>query len=302
MRNVTHVVAILKLAQILRKMLATDMDMGAVDRSLQLRPKAFERVDASTGLSRILTAIMVHLDVAIAALVDVLIPAHFVGADRRAGYDVMLDKRVHRHFGSTGDDAGNQLASAFQHPDDNGLIPHVAVAFAAYRAADNRFVNLDGAAYAAKRIVAVERRHIFADFMAHAPRRFVGYAKLTLDFLSRHPMPRSAEQEDDIKPIAQRGPRPVHRRVSGRKDLMAAKVASVRAPFRDRMKPRFASAFVADVRDAVAGRHKMLQTSILGRKPLLKLAQSGGFRFHTDYIRPKSPWRKGIIADLIRGP
>lgn len=42
MRHMTHVVAILKLPQILRKKLPADMDMRAVDPELKLRPEALE--------------------------------------------------------------------------------------------------------------------------------------------------------------------------------------------------------------------------------------------------------------------
>ena len=38
-------------AQILRKMLPADMNVGAVNPALQVRPKAFNGVDASAGLS-----------------------------------------------------------------------------------------------------------------------------------------------------------------------------------------------------------------------------------------------------------
>ena len=48
-RNLTHVPAILELAEILREMLPADMNVSAVDAPLQLRPEALNRVDASAA-------------------------------------------------------------------------------------------------------------------------------------------------------------------------------------------------------------------------------------------------------------
>lgn len=60
------IVAKLKLAQILRKMLRTDMDMGAGNATLQLRPEAFDAVHAAAVGGNILARLMVDLLVVIA--------------------------------------------------------------------------------------------------------------------------------------------------------------------------------------------------------------------------------------------
>ena len=297
----THIVAIFKLAQILPKMLPADMDMSSINTALQLRPKAFQRVDAAARFGRILAAPMVYPDVAITRLVDVLVAAHFIGADGRAGDNRFKNEAVHGGLVATGDNPRNQFPAAFQHPDHNRLVAHVAVAHPAYRPAHNRFVNLDSLADTAKRIVAVLRRHKLADFMAHAPSRLVGHAKLAFDFLGGNSVTRGAEQEHDVEPVAKRSAGPVERRIGGREYLMAAEIAGIRPAFCDRMELGFASAFFAFMREAVARLHKMLQTGFFGREAFLKLAESGGFRFHSHYIAHKSPWRKGIIADQVGG-
>ena len=301
MRDMTHIVAILKLTQILPKMLPTDMDMRSVNPALQLCPETFNGIDARSVCGRIYACFVVDLDVAIAVVRNVFVTAKFIGVDGSSGQDVGIDKHVHRRLGARLDNARDQFTAAFKHPDNASLVALVSAAHAGNRTADQRFVNFDGRTGATKWIVTIKRRHVFADFMTHAPSRLVSHTKLALDFLGRNAVARSAEQEDDIEPIAQRRPRPMHRRVSRWKDLMAAKVASVRAPFRDRMEPRLARAFIADMRDAISRHHKMLQTSIFVRKPLLKLAQSEGFSFHTHYIAAKSPWRKGINTNLFQG-
>ena len=57
------IVAKLKLTQILRKMLAADVDMGAVYRALLLCPEALYRIDAAAVRSRLLPLLVMHGDV-----------------------------------------------------------------------------------------------------------------------------------------------------------------------------------------------------------------------------------------------
>jgi hypothetical protein len=276
----THVIAILKLAQILPKMMTANMNVCPVNRPLQLRPEAFDGVDASALRGGILAEFVIDLHMAKARFVDVMIPAKFIGIERGAGNNMRQDKPLHGFLGARLDNAGNQLAIAFQHPHHAGLVALVTAPLAANRAADKRFIDFDRLADTAKRIIAVLRRHIFADFMAHAPRRLVGHAKLALDFLGGNAVARGAEQKHDIKPVAQRSARPIERRIGGRIDLMAAEIAGIGAPFGNRMELGFAPAFIANMGKAVARLHKMLQTGFFCRETVLKLAESGGFRFH----------------------
>lgn len=89
--SVTHVVAILELAKVLPKMLPADMDMRPGNAAFQLRPEAFDGIDASTQRGRVFTDAMVHLHMAIAGTINVLIPAKLVGVQRRAGDDRAQD-------------------------------------------------------------------------------------------------------------------------------------------------------------------------------------------------------------------
>ena len=66
-RNLTHVPAILKLPQILRKVLPADMNVRAVDPALQLRPEAFNGVHASAVARGVLARAVVDFDVPVAA-------------------------------------------------------------------------------------------------------------------------------------------------------------------------------------------------------------------------------------------
>ena len=71
------------------------------------------------------------------------------------------------------DDLGNNLATLFQHPHDNGFA--LATLPTGPIAADERLIYLDLAAF--KHPVAVYQRHMLADFVADPPRAFVGDAQ-----------------------------------------------------------------------------------------------------------------------------
>ena len=73
----------LKLAEILRQVLLTDMDMRSVDGTLHLRPEALNRVCGRTASRNIFARVMVHLLVPIAVVACqrvirlVLVGVHF---------------------------------------------------------------------------------------------------------------------------------------------------------------------------------------------------------------------------------
>ena len=107
MRNMTHIVAILKLSQIFRKMLPADMNVCAVYPALKLRPKAFDGVDASAARLRIFLGGMIDRYVPEAVKRYILVAAKFVGVDSRAGQDVGIDETVRGRLRAARHDAGN---------------------------------------------------------------------------------------------------------------------------------------------------------------------------------------------------
>lgn len=281
MRQMTHVLTILELRQILRKMMGADMDMSAVDRAFQLSPKAFKPVHARAGfVAEILPAIVVHADMAKAGMADILVSAEFVSAKRRARQNAFEDHTAHRRLMASGHNAGDDIAAPLQSADDDRLVAHVTIALAADRAADDRFVHLDSPARPAERPVAVNRAHILADHVAHAPCGFVGDAELALDLFRGNAVPRSAELKHDEKPIAKRGARAIERGASGRIDLPAAPFARVGAALGDAIEARVTPAPIAIVALAVAGAHKVIEAAFFRGEAGLKLAERGGFRLH----------------------
>jgi hypothetical protein len=301
MRSVTHIIAILKLPQILRKMLRADMDMCAVNPALQLRPKAFDGIDASTARLRVFFGGMIDRYVPIAVQLQIFVTAKFVSMDRGAGQDVGIDKRVHGGLSAAWRDACNQLAITLQHPDNARLIALVAASHTGNGTANQRFVNLDFFANSSKRVVTIKLRHILADFMAHAPRRFVGNPNLAFDFLGRNTITRSAKLEHDKKPIAQAGASAVKGCSSGRIDLRAAPFASVRATGFDAVELRVLATLSAIVTLAKSGAHKVVKAAFFGGEKVLKLAKGSGFRFHSYYVADCLTCRKGIIAKQVQG-
>lgn len=64
----THIPAILKLAQILRKMLRTDVNVRTVDAALQHRPEALNAVHGATRRADVLLGVVVHRVMAVTVI------------------------------------------------------------------------------------------------------------------------------------------------------------------------------------------------------------------------------------------
>lgn len=276
--------------------MAADLDMRAVDPALQLRPEALKGVDGSAALAGVLPLAMVEGDVRVTAQADFPVVAKFVGADRRAGQDVGVDKGAHRLLVAAGDDLGGNLAAALHHTDHSGLVSLVSAALAFNRTTDKRLVDLGMRAETAKRAATVDSAHILADHVAHAPSRLVGNAKLALDFLGRNAIPRRAKPKHHGEPIAKRRARAIEGRSGGRIDLMGAPLTLIGPAAHNARVPRRASAAGAIKVIAVANLKQVIETAILGREAALKLAERGGFRLHANYLAEPRTCRKGIIS------
>jgi hypothetical protein len=256
----------------------------AIDAALERSPKAFNRVHASAVRCRVDLGLMLNPNVVIAVVRKVFVAAKFIRVDGRSGQDMLIDKCVHGRLRAACDNAGNEFAAAFQHPNNAGLVTLVTAAHARDGAADQGFVNFDFIANAAQGVVAIQRAHILADFVAHAPSRFVGHAKLTLDFLSRHAVAGAAKQKHDVEPVAQGRAGPLKGRSSHRSNLIAAILARVNLAGFDAIEMGAPSATGAIVPVTKARAHKVFKASILSREAVHKLAEGGGFRLHASLL------------------
>lgn len=215
-----QVIPELKLSEVLWKVFAGDVDVSAINAALQLRPERFDPVDASAIFTGVFTKLVVHFDVVKTGLVDVLIPAKFVGLDRRAGEHVREDNALHSDLITGKNNGRNQFTVTLQHADNTRLVTLVARAFALNRSADKGFVNFNVMADPAKRGITVNLAHVFADFVTNAPRGFVGNAKLPLQFLGADTVARRGEQIHSVEPLLKRRAGLLERRASHRADLV----------------------------------------------------------------------------------
>ena len=87
---------------------------------------------------------------------------------------------------------------------------------AALHAAHEGFVNLDVGADAADLTVTVNIGHVVTNERSHAPRCFVGHAKLALQFLGADTVARRGEKMDCVEPRLERGARLFERGANGR--------------------------------------------------------------------------------------
>ena len=213
----THVPAILKLRQILRQMLHADMDMRSVNPALHLRPEAFDGVRRSALEADIFVGRVIDRHVTMPARVKAKVGAQFVGMDSAAGNDIRVNDRNQCRLPLVRHNLRHYVPAAFNHAQHNRL--------GGAEAADESFVDLDVLAGTANGSVAVHTAHVFADFMAHAPRRLVGHAELALDFLCGNPVPRGAKQKHDVEPVAQWSAGALKRSVGHRGNLISAILA-----------------------------------------------------------------------------
>ena len=277
-------------------MLPADMDMSAVNPALKLRPEAFNGVDAAAVGRRVLALIVADGDVIEAEHIKAAIAAKFVGRHGRAGQHVGLDKGFHRRAMAARHHLCHHVPAALKHPDDSGFVAFVSRPFALHRTANQCFVDLNNLSHAAERVATTKLPHIFADLMAHAPRRFVGNTKLALDFLGSNAVARSAEQKHDKEPIAQRCAGAIKRGASGRVNLMPAIFADIGAAGANAIVVRALAATRAVMAVAKAITHDVLKAAFLCREAGLELAKGGGFRLHDDYVAQPPKCRKGIIT------
>lgn len=252
--------------------------MRPVDPALKLRPETLDRVDCRAGRADIFLAHVVHRLVPVAQGAKRAVAHVFVGMDLAIRFHVSADDRHNRRAAAVRDNLGHDLAAMFQHPENDSLAAPAHAASGV--ASDERFIDLDALERPAHRIVAINRAHVFADLVAHAPRSFVGHAKLALDLFRRNAVPTGAELEHHEKPVAQRGPRAIKRRASGGINLKRTPVALIGATGLHTRK--LGGPITAGAREigAVAGLKKVIETHILGRKLVLKLAERGGFVRH----------------------
>ena len=196
-----------------------------------------------------------------------------VCADDRSGADILKDVSFEGSFARVRDYAGHDITGALGHAEHYCLTRRATAALAARAAsADVGFVGLD---VTPERRIAVNPRHVLANLMAHAPRRFVRHTKLALEFLGGHAMAGSREQVEGIKPFRKRGVGPLEKRAFHGANLIPAPLAAIDRALMQSVKLAMASAARAVQGLAVANPHKVIQACIVVWEPLEKLVNRG---------------------------
>ena len=287
----------LELAEVLRHMLAANMNVRTTDRPFEHGPVAFDGIGMSFATHPLVTGV-VHDAMPITNLGKRLIGNPFVRADHRAGFDTLHDMGIERLASGVRHNARDDIAATFDHPEYNGLTRRAASSFTFASAANVCLVDLD---MSIERRIAIHGRHIFANFMAHAPRGFIRHAKLALKLLSWHPMPGRGEQVHRIEPLLQGCPGPLKRRSDHRVNMMAARRAGIGGKLLEFGELALGSALRAVHRIAETKHHQVLKTRFVGRELVEKLLDSRGFshlrNLHTFNIGKVASYVKGIIAN-----
>lgn len=94
-RALPKVVAVLKLRELLRKMLSADMDMRASDGAFQMCPEAFQSVHMGIAVHPFV-APLVDGAVPVAVAGQFGVAAQFVAADLRTGLDLLQNDALQR--------------------------------------------------------------------------------------------------------------------------------------------------------------------------------------------------------------
>jgi hypothetical protein len=272
-------------------MTPADMDMRSIDPALHLRPEPFNGVCRSTLKADIFMGGMIDRYVTMPACVKPHIGAQFVSVDSAAGDDIGVNHRLQGGPLLVRHNRRSHVATAFHNAHNNR--------FGSAETATHGFVNLDMITGATQREIIVNLRHIFADLMTHAPRRFVGHAKLALDFLGSHTVPRCAEQKHDTEPIAKGCARPVEGSASSRVNLMPAILAHIGAAGGHAVIVRALATPRASVTVAKAVAHDVFKAAIFRWELVLKLAKGGGLRDHTHYLAQTFKCHNGIVPNRI---
>src|SRR6187455_2744522 len=200
-RRTTTRIAPSLLGGVKRQVPARNLVVGPVDRTLELRPEAFDCVGVNVA-AHVLPAAMVDNVVIVAPVPRVVVNGQFVGVERRILFDVLVEEAKDFRRRHAIDDLHPDASPALYEADYRSLARCATSALAAAPiAAVIRLVAFDGA-FEFVRVGVV--LHQPTNRMRHAPRRLVGHAELTLEFERRDPVPAAAHQEHREEPKRQR--------------------------------------------------------------------------------------------------
>ena len=126
-------------------------------------------------------------------------------------------------------------------------------------------------------IVTVDLGHVLSDLVAHAPRCFIRYAKLALQFLRRYTMPGRGEHIHRIEPKLERGAGSLERCSGHRMNVMSTPRTLISRHLFDARKPPMLAALRTVQRFAKAKLHQVVKACRIIRETLEEVLNSKGF-------------------------
>jgi len=265
----------LELGKVLSEMAARDMNMRALDGSLQERPEAFKGVHMMP-VARPFFGRVVHRAMLVAEPRELRVGLEFIRADRRTPNHVANDVRFKRDATDVLDNASHDIAATFGQAENRGFAERRPSALALPLSANHRFVGFH---VARKRRIAVNLGKVLADFMAHAPRRFVIHGQLALQFLRRNAVASRGEEIHRVIPLLQWRMRAMEDRSRHRVNVLAA-LAGIGGHFRELAKLAHLAATRAFKVRAVPRLEQMLKASVIIGKQLHELLDRKGRPSH----------------------
>lgn len=268
--------------------------MRGSDGTLQDAEERFNGVHMA-AVAGIDALAMFYPAMGVAVLVQPIVRRQFVGVDRGAFDDMGFDLAFQRCAFYVRHDFGNHLAVAILHCEDNGLSPRAAPTLPRPLAADIAFICFY---IAIQRAVAVQNSHVFADFVAHAPSRFVRASELALKLFRANTVARDREQIHGVVPALQRHVRAMEGCSDHRVNMVAAPFAGIGFLGLNAIKGRVLSAIGAIKFLAETCLHQVIKTYVIVRELSKKLVHGHRLRhgnaLHVLNIRNQRPYVKGI--------
>lgn len=275
------------------KVLLAAVLINALHAALEDREIALGAVrghDSSGLVANVFVFAVVHAIVAREFLADFAILLRFVGLQTRFLGKVLADDRRE----VAGRDAidmerANLLRVAIDKREDRILVSGAAASFRnASLAANECFINLDGAAFAAERNGKRATAERFADAMREEPSRLVLNLEHTMKLVGANALLRRSEEIDGLKHLVQRD----MRRLKNSADLHSELLAAVRALAE-------AEAGLPKVvmlpRDGAA----MRANRAVGPQDALEMRKGGGFVVEVG-LRKNGHWTSSLIQKLHR--
>jgi hypothetical protein len=293
-RRLAQVKPELELFGVFMKMLAGNMNVSAADAAFKVLPKVLQIVDVRSSHAGIFARAVTNRLVIEASLFQTLVRLQFVGVNHRAVHDVLFNDRLQSFLCDVRDNFRHHLAVALQHAENNRLIRRTASANAVSFSADVGFINFN---FAIQRHFVIHLRHVITNLMAHAPRRLIGYAKLTFQLLSRYAVTGNREHMNGNEPRLHGRAAVFEQSASGRVNVITTEATGEGARFAEAIPFRFLLALRAFIALTIAAIKNVLDARFVIGKLREKLFKCrAGFNLvalHVSKLTQIRPVRQG---------